>query len=140
MITIKLSGIEGLNKAIQGKITALTEGVDREIGDFCSEVNAEQKRRVPVDKGLLRSSLHVVKVAPLNWTILSAGPGSSYAPYQEWGCGALVSIPPGLEAEAAQFRGKGLRKQNMNAQPFFFAPVYEKKKELFTNIINMLKK
>lgn len=138
MITIKLSGLPGLTEAIKKKITALTEGVDREIGAFCAEVNAEQKRRAPVDMGLLRSSLHVRKVAPLNWMIVSEGPGSGYSGWIEFGTGPFVQIPPGLEEEARLFYVNG--KGHSHAQPFFFSPFLVKRKELIQNITNLLKK
>lgn len=138
MITVKISGIDGLNAAINNKIKDLTDGVDREIGAFCSEVSAEQKRRVPVDMGLLRSSLHAAKIAPLDWTILSTGPGSSYSGWTEFGTGPYTQIPPGLEEEARLFYVNG--KGHTRAQPYFFSPFLEKRKELIQNITNLLKK
>lgn len=138
MVTIQLNGISGLNEAIKKKITALTEGVDREIGAFCAEVNAEQKRRAPVDMGLLRSSLHVVKKAPLDWSIVSAGPGSGYSAFVEFGTGPFVQIPPGLEEEARLFYVNG--KGHTHAQPYFFSPYISRQKELIQNIMNALKK
>lgn len=140
MISLKLSGMEGLKKAIKNKENALIQGVDTEIGASITEINAEQKRRVPVDNGFLRSSLHPAKLAPLNWTIVSEGPGSRYAPYQEFGTGGLVNIPQGLEAEAAKFKGRGIRQINMRAQPFFYGPFFTEKPKLIKRIVDLLKK
>lgn len=140
MITLKLEGIERLHQAIKQKQRDLVEGVDLEIGASITEINAEQKRRVPVDRGFARSSLQPVKVAPLNWQIVGAGPGSRYLPFLEFGTGGLVNIPTGLEAEAAQFKGRGIRKVNMRAQPFFFGPAFAEWPKLQKRISDMLKK
>jgi len=56
-----------------------------------------------------------------------------YAAYVEFGTGGLVSIPKGFEAMASAFRGKGIKKINLPARPFFIPaylqniPIYEKK-------------
>jgi len=62
--------------------------------------------------------------------------GVNYAPYIEFGTGGLVSIPAGLEEEAIVFKGAGLRKINMRAQPFFFRPAFEE----FKKMVERLKK
>jgi HK97 gp10 family phage protein len=139
MITVSLKGIEGLQAAINKKEKALIVGVDSEMAGSIATINAQQKRMAPVDSGLLRSSLNQVKIAPLDYSILSIGPGSSYAPYQEFGTGGLVSIPEGLEEEAAQFKGAGIRKVNMKAQPFFFPPLFMEKPKLIKRILELLK-
>lgn len=138
MIKIELHGLKGLQDAIDRKITDLTEAVDREIGASMYEINAEQKRRAPVDMGLLRSSLNVVKVAPLNWQIVSAGPGSSYSAFLEFGSGPYVEIPNGLEEEARLFYVNG--KGHTRAQPFFFSPFLNSRDEIIQRIIDVLKK
>lgn len=138
MITIKLEGLKSLQDAIDRKISDLTEAVDREIGASMYEINAEQKRRAPVDMGLLRSSLNVVKVAPLNWQIVSAGPGSLVAPYLEFGTGVYIEIPNGLEEEARLFYVNG--KGHTHAQPYFFSPFLTSKNDIIQRIIDILKK
>jgi HK97 gp10 family phage protein len=140
MIKVSLSGIKGLEKALKGKSEALAKGVDMEMAATVADINAEQQIRVPVDKGFLKSSLKTRKVASLNYLVVSSGAGSSYAPYQEFGTGGLVSIPQGLESEAALYRGKGRRQVNMRAQPFFFAPAFAEWNKLKKRIENMLKK
>jgi HK97 gp10 family phage protein len=140
MIKVSLNGIKGLEKALKGKSEALAKGVDMEMAATVADINAEQQIRVPVDKGFLKSSLKTRKVAPLNYLVVSSGAGSSYAPYQEFGTGGLVSIPQGLESEAALYRGKGQRQVNMRAQPFFFAPAFAEWNKLKKRIETMLKK
>ena len=140
MIKVSLQGIKGLEKAIKGKSEALVKGVDMEIKASVIEINQKQKSLAPVDFGVLRSSLKWAKTAPLTFELVSSGAGSSYAPYQEFGTGGLVSIPQGLEAEAAQYKGKGIRQINMRPQPFFFAPAFAEWNNLKKRIEKMLNK
>ena len=140
MIKVSLQGFKGLEKALKGKREALVKGVDMEIKASVLEINQQQKSLAPVDKGFLRSSLKWAKTAPMTFELVSSGAGSSYAPYQEFGTGGLVSIPQGLEAEAAQYKGKGIRQINMRPQPFFFAPAFTELNKLKKRIENMLKK
>ncbi|TVR41894.1 MAG: hypothetical protein EA392_00925 [Cryomorphaceae bacterium] len=48
-----------------------------------------------------------------------------YTPYQEFGTGSLVSVPPGFEAMAMQFKGAGIKEVNITPQPHF-APAIER--------------
>lgn len=139
MISLKLTGIERLNKAIKDKNKALTTELDFELTASVRQINLVQQQRVPVDKGNLKSSLKVYDKEFLDKTIVSTGAGSSYAPYQEFGTGGLVSIPAELTEEAAQFKGKGIRKVNMRAQPFFFAPAFEEWPKFVKRVKDMLK-
>ena len=140
MIKVSLQGIKGLEKAIKGKSEVLVKGVDMEIKASVIEINQKQKSLAPVDFGALRSSLKWAKTAPMTFELVSSGAGSSYAPYQEFGTGGLVSIPQGLEAEAAQYKGKGIRQINMRPQPFFFAPAFAEWNKLKKRIEKMLNK
>jgi hypothetical protein len=140
MIKVSLSGIKGLEKALKSKSEALTKAIDMEIKASVIEINQQQKTLAPVDFGALRSSLKWAKTAPMTFEIVSSGAGSSYAPYQEFGTGGLVSIPAGLEDVAIQYKGKGGRQINMRPQPFFFAPAFAEWNKLKKRIENMLKK
>ncbi len=140
MIRVSLSGTKALEASLKKLDVGLTKGIEAEIKASAVVINAEQKQLAPVDFGVLRSSLKWAKVSPLFFEIVSTGPGSSYAPYQEFGTGGLATIPAGLEAEAALYKGSGKRNINMRAQPFFFAPAFREWKELVKRIEIMLKK
>lgn len=140
MISLSLAGLKGIQKAIKNKESALTKGIDAEMAATVSDINAEQKALAPIDFGALRSSLKEKKNAPLDYTLVSTGAGSEYAPYQEFGTGELTVIPQGLENEAAQFNGRTGRVQNMRPQPFFFAPAFKEFRELKKRIQQLLSK
>lgn len=87
-----------LRKAPQ-KITAL---VSAELQDGAQSIASEAKQRAPGDQGFLRNLINSVKVDPMNWEVVSP---AEYSPFLEFGTGEHVSIPPGLEEYAAQFKG-----------------------------------
>lgn len=138
MIRVSLSGMDKLQKAIESKNKALIEGVDNELKATVMDVNAKQVSRAPIDTGKLRQSIGWEKEANLSYTMVTRGMGAEYAPYIEFGTGGLVDIPKGLEAEAAQFKGRGIRQVNMKAQPFFFAPFFEEKNNLLKRLQKIL--
>lgn len=61
-----------------------------------------------------------------------------YAPYVEFGTGGLVEVPAGLEAYAAQFKGRGQKRVNLPARPFLFPALAEEKPKLTQRIANLL--
>ena len=124
MITLSLGGFEKLQAALKNKEDALIKGLAAEMSVFVADTNRDQKASAPVDHGFLRSSIGFDKKDSFDYNIRTAGPGSSYAAYQEFGTGGLVSIPAGLEVEATRFKGAGIRKVNMKAQPFFFGNAF----------------
>lgn len=140
MISLSLHGMKGLNDALKRKGKALSNGIDAEMQASVLDINKKQMQLVPVDKGFLKSSLKFNKKQPLNYEIVSAGAGSSYAPYIEFGTGGMIDIPTGLEDEAVKYRGSGKRNVNMRAQPFFYSPAFVEWKELQQKIKKMLEK
>ena len=140
MIGLSLKGMDKLQKAIESKNKALITGVDNELGKTARDINKVQVSRCPIDSGKLRQSIDTENPSPLHYILLSGGMGAKYAPYVEFGTGGMVEIPKGLESEAAQFKGRGIRKVNMKAQPFFFSPFFEEKNNLLKRIQKLLDK
>lgn len=138
MIKVSLQGMDKLQKAIESKNKALIEGVDNELGKTVKEINVVQVSRCPIDNGKLQQSIDTENPSPLHYILLSGGMGAEYAPYIEFGTGGMVDVPKGLEAEAAQFKGRGIRQVNMKAQPFFFAPFFEEKNNLLKRLQKIL--
>jgi HK97 gp10 family phage protein len=138
MIGLSLKGMDKLQKAIDSKNKALITGVDNEMKATVVEINSKQVSRAPIDTGKLRQSIDWKKEANLSYILLTQGMGAKYAPYVEFGTGGMVEIPKGLESEAAKFKGRGIRKVNMKAQPFFFSPFFEEKNNLIKRIQKLL--
>ena len=74
--------------------------------------------KAPVDEGRLRSSIKPKYSADKLSSEVSVN--VIYGPYMEFGTGEAVEIPDGLEDYALQFKGKGIRKVNIEPKPYFF--------------------
>lgn len=101
-------------RAAPQKITAV---VSAELQDGAQAIEAEAKQRAPGDQGFLRNMITSIKLDPLNWEVVS---GAAYSPYVEFGTGAKVDIPAGLEEYAATFKGAGAP-SNLSAKEAIFA-------------------
>jgi len=130
--------IKGVDKIIDKYLDdkQIIEKIDQELDAFVLEVNEEQVERVTknkaVDTGTLRrGNKFNIKLKLLQKLIYN---DVEYAPFIEFGTGETVVIPKGLETIAEQFKGKGIRKINLPARPFFFAPFREKTPELMKRL------
>src|SRR5687768_3598167 len=99
--------IRGLKKTI-GKLDRLPKEIVEEL-EAVMKVNAEAiagdaARMAPVDLGFLRNGIRPQKLGPASYTVVSS---AKYSPYIEFGTGALVNVPAGLEKYAMQFKGAG---------------------------------
>lgn len=137
MIGFNLS-IKGVDKIIDKYLDdeAMVKKIDHELDNFVLEVNEEQVERVTkngaVDKGFLRKGNKFnIKMKLLQKKLYN---DIEYSPFIEFGTGETVVVPKGLEQVAGQFRGKGIRKLNLPARPFFFAPFREKVPELMKRL------
>lgn len=93
-----------------------------------NEIAAEAKRKVRKDSGKLAQSIGVDKVTTKNaYRIFAA---EKYAAFVEFGTGDLVKIPRGWEDIASLFKGKGIKKVNLKARPYFY-PAFIKGSELY---------
>ena len=128
MISIKLKNIDGL----LSNFKKYGDDAVKEFGEITKiralEIEFEAKRLAPVDDSFLRSSIKSEKQrTPLEYKVTAYMP---YAPFQEFGTGGLVNIPSGWAEMAEQFRGKGIRQVNMEAQPFMY-PAFVKGSKLY---------
>lgn len=87
-------------------------GLPRELREeFAGEVEISAKQweelaksAAPVDQGFLQQNISAVEITDLEWDVAV---NQSYAPFLEFGTKKKVSIPAGLEAYAAEFKGQG---------------------------------
>lgn len=101
---LNLSGLENLQRKLKKLENNLQTEVALELSASTMNIERDAKRRAPVNLGTLRQSIHAVSQSPLTHMVVAQ---ASYAPYVEFGTGGKVSIPPGFEAFAAQYKGKG---------------------------------
>jgi len=100
------------------------------------------KQTVPVDNGNLKNSIAFERQNQSNVAIMARAP---YAPYVEFGTGRGVTTKFLQEAGfpssyAEQFKGKGKRKINMYARPFFFPAIRTEMRLLNVRLYRKLKK
>lgn len=103
--TLKVQGIEALQKRFAQLDKVVKEEIVEEIRDFGYRVNAEQQALISqykaVDTGRLRQA---TKTREVNDGIVIFS-DVEYAPFVEFGTGKQVRIPPELTQAAATFRG-----------------------------------
>lgn len=131
MINMRLDGIKGLEKKLQNLTKEMSDGISKDMQETAVDINSEQKQLAPVDFGTLRSRIAFSEVSKLSIVFTAA---TNYAAYMEFGTGGLVSVPPSLQKEAIQYKGKGIRQININPQPYFFAPIFKGKNKLIQKI------
>lgn len=130
---MKINGLE----SVIDSLDAFGKAADQVIRDNVEvsgyQMQAEAMRRVPVDLGQLKNSIKfVISDEGKTVELIATAP---YAPFQEFGTGGLVSIPPGMEELAAVHRGFGLRQVNIRPQPFMH-PAWDKESKAFVIRLN----
>ncbi len=117
--------LKGLNKVLNN-LKRFGEEAEKSVEiitrETANDVSKDAKTLAPYDNGKLRQSINVTPIDKKTYVV---GSTARYAPYQEFGTGAAVDlsylIDAGLPSSyAAQFRGAGIRKLNLPAQPFLF--------------------
>lgn len=127
--------IKGLEKYGEQVLADVTD----ELITWALKTSTEAKRDVPVDTSALKNSIDFDGDG-LNWTVSAGGGSVDYAPYVEFGTGALVNVPTGLENYAIQFKGKGIKQVNLPARTYLFANARKNFEEAVKNIKNILAK
>lgn len=144
-----MAGGAYINKAdlakLQNKMKQL-QNLDKQelsnmLGDFALKTQAEMRAIVPFKEGDLQKSINAS--AQNKQVVFEAG--MHYAPYVEFGTGRFVDLEQlkklGIpESYAMQFKGKGVKKVNLPARPYFFNSIRRQLKILLKNIDTKLKK
>lgn len=126
--SVKVVGLDGLQRFLinlapkaKREIKTVTEATGRLM-------EAEAKRRAPVDTGKLRQSITYEPIKGGFGAGLSAN--VAYWAYVEFGTGGLVEIPDEFAELASGFKGKGKRRINRAAQPFLI-PAFLKYRDVY---------
>jgi len=136
-VSIKIKGADKLVKKLQKHSDKVNKGIQDETQRFLLKTETEAKLAVVVDLGQLRS--HIKGTPNSDKMGGKVGAYVHYAPYVEFGTGAKVKVPKGLEDYAMQFKGKGLRNVNLPARPFLFPAVQKNGKQFIENIKKLVK-
>ena len=71
---------------------------------------------------------------------VSVSTNVKYAPYVEFGTGDMVVIPPGWEAFASKYKGRGIRKINNRARPFLVKAFIEETHKIMSKLLAIYRK
>ena len=127
-------------KYLKGLEADILSIVQAEIEDSLLKIEERAANDVAVNTGALKNS---IQTKPIKRTKNSVEGGvfvgAEYAPYVEFGTGTEVEIPKELIDFAKQFKGKGKRKVNLPARPFFYPEVFKQREELPKNIDKSVK-
>lgn len=102
MAGIQIAGMDGLLQRLRKMPEAITTAVAAEIQAGAQVIASEAKTNAPGDTGILRNMIGALKKDAMTWEVFS---GAIYSAYVEFGTGAKVDIPAGLEDFASQFQG-----------------------------------
>ena len=141
---IELEGMDKVLNALAKADSDIAKRVDLELKAAANEIENQASRnvsRIPRGgdsqfTGTLLKGISSRRSAPLQWEVVSS---AEYSAFVEFGTGAYVKVPSGLENYAIQFKGRGIREVSLPARPYFFPAFYAVKKKLLDNIRNALK-
>jgi len=114
----------------------ISEENKREVQRLVVNTGYTMKRRMmmfaPVRTAFLKSGFEVqFSQDKLGFQIYNI---RSYSPYPEFGTGTKVVAPADVRDYAMTFKGKGKRKVNLRAQPYFFPAVRLGYKEMMMRL------
>lgn len=126
MIKINIKGRRAATKALNEASKEFIEEIEDDVQMLVDNIFTLADTRVRVNFGFLKNSLYK-ESSGLNGEV---GDSAHYSPYVEFGTGAMVDVPEGLEEYAIQFKGNNLTQVNLPARPFLFNSAFEETNKL----------
>lgn len=112
--------------------------VSKVLDEHIQVINAEQiSNTVAVDTGTLKRG-NKFDITDRKYKEIFNN--TNYAAYVEFGTGNMVEVPNELKQYAMQFKGKGIKRRNYPASPFFFAPFFKRRQKILRDIVKVLQK
>jgi len=133
--------VTGLDKLIK-KFGSLPQNIVKEVDGELAALSVEYVNRavadVPVDTGVLKNGITFKRISEMNYEVVS---NAHYSAYVEFGTIKFVNVPAELAAYAAQFKGRGIKKEGgMPARPFFFKHLPWAENEINQNLKQVVKR
>lgn len=135
----ELKGFQKVAKKFEKLPEVLKEEIDMECLASALNIEKNAKRDAPKDTGFLANMISHSPTSPTGKMDYKVYSGAKYSAYVEFGTGALVDVPAGLENYAMQFKGEGKRQVNLPARPFFFPNVFREEAELVKRVKAVIK-
>lgn len=137
MIRLNVKNIKNVETALKryGKDAVRDIGAVTKIN--AQEIEGNAKSFAPVNDSFLRSGIKAEQQkTPLVWRVTAYMP---YSAFMEFGTGALVDIKEGWGEMASWFKGKGIKKVNINPRPFMYPAFVIGRKQYIKDIKDSLK-
>lgn len=124
--------VRGINNAIS-QIRRLSQEAIQKMEDATEltarEIELKAKNLAPTDLGKLGQSIRAEKITTKKWKIVAGGLIAPYAPFVEFGTGAMVSVPEEWKEIAIKFKGQGINQVNLRARPYMYPAFVEGRKK-----------
>ena len=124
--------VRGVNNAIS-QIRRLSQEAIQKMEDATEqtarEIELKAKTLAPTDLGKLGQSIRAEKVTAKNWKIVAGGLIAPYAPFVEFGTGAMVSVTDEWKEIAIKFKGAVIKQVNLRARPYMYPAYIEGRKK-----------
>lgn len=111
---VKFQGNRAMFSGLTKKMETL---IDAELEATSLDIQAKAVTDVPVDLGILKNSINQKKEGKLSYSVFTK---IHYAPYVEFGTGARVDVPKGLEDYAIKFKGEDIKQVNLPARSYLY--------------------
>lgn len=138
-VYIETTGVRDLILQLRGMDKKVTVAVSAEVHATAQDIERTAAQRVRKDHSFLANSIKAKNLGVFDAEVVA---GMHYAPYVEFGTGALVEVPKDLEAYARQFMAPRPVKRavNLPARPFLFPTFYAEVAKLETRLAKKLQK
>lgn len=132
-----VKGINKTLKALQKFGDEATKQTAAITAGNAQEMALRAKSKAPVDTGFMRNQISANKITQLSYEVAANAP---YSGYIEFGTGVFVDVPNEMSELAAQLRGAGIKKININPQPFLYPALVEQRKIYLKDLKDELKR
>lgn len=137
-----IKGLKALLKKLDNLDKDLFDKIDLVVNSNGQEMLLNARKFAPKDTGHLAQTIGFAQsIEDKNAGVSSRTvvANAKYAPYQEFGTGGLVEVPPELQDTAIQFKGKGIRKVNMKPHAFLWPALVLQRPEFIKDLEKLLK-
>lgn len=135
-----MSSVNGF-QSLQARLRSMGSEAEQFVKDETEAagrmIEADAKRNAPVDLGKLRQSINYQSTN--NRFGASIYANVPYAAYQEFGTGGYVRVPPEMKELAEYFKGRGVKRINLQPQPFLYPALVLNREKYIQALKNKLK-
>jgi HK97 gp10 family phage protein len=132
-----IKGIDQVIKELRKAGKDIEKEIDATTSDIADQISRDAKNFAPANLGKLRQSIYPSKIKESNYKITAR---VYYAPFVEFGTGGLVNVPNEWGNYPLQFKGKGIKKIDIRAQPFLYPAWRIGKIDYLDNLKKLLSK